>query len=74
MALLIAIIASDLRDVPLRALAIASLLFLALCGLNGISSRCDGATVSFFTFVLFSLIPLSFLFFPSLLLVLLGDL
>ncbi len=74
MALLIAVIAGDLRDVPLRALAIASLLLLALCGLSDISSRCGRATVLSFSSVSFSLMPPSFLFLPGLLLGLLGDL
>ncbi len=74
MALLIAVIAGNLRDVPLKALAIASLLFLVFCGLSGISSYCGGATVSPFLSVSFSLMPPSFLFLPGLLLGLLGDL
>ncbi len=44
------------------ALAIALFLLLALCSLSGISSYYDGATVSFFLFVLFSLVFSSFFF------------
>ncbi len=73
-ALLIAVIAGDLRDVPLRALAITSLFLLALCGLCGINSRCVGATVSSFSSISFPLMSTSFLFLPGLLLGLLGDL
>lgn len=70
--LLIAGIVGDFRDISYKALAIASLFFLALSGLSGISPHFDKATVLSFLSVLFSLMSFLFLFLPSLFLSLLS--
>ncbi len=72
MALLIAVIADNLRDVIFKTLAITSYLFLALYDLSGINSYCNVATVSSFLCVSFSLVFPSFLFLLSLFLDLLN--
>ncbi len=74
MALLIAIIAGDFKDISFRALAVRSFFLLTLGDLNGISLYCDGATVSFFLSVLFSPMSLSFLFHSGFFIGLLDDL
>ncbi len=66
MNLLIIVIVSDLRDIFLRAWAIALLLFLVLCDLSSINPNCDEATVSSFSSLLLSLMSPSFLFFLGL--------
>ena len=60
MALFIAVVVSDLKDIPFRSLTIALLLFLAFYSLSSISPRCGGAIVSSFSSVLFSLVSLFF--------------
>lgn len=49
MALLITVIAGDLRNIFLRVLDITSLFSLAFYGLSGISSSCDKIIVLLFT-------------------------
>lgn len=61
MALFITVIAGDFGDIPPSTLGVASLLFLILSGLNGISSSCSRVTVSTFLFVLFCSVRLFFL-------------
>ena len=65
LAFLIIIIANDLRDISLRALAIASFLFLVFCDLSSIRSYCNRATVSSVLSISFSLMSPFFLFFPG---------
>lgn len=66
LALLIAVMADDLKDLPCKALAITSLLFLAFYGQNSIGPYHGKAIVSALLFALFSLVSLFFLFFSSL--------
>lgn len=67
MTLLVAVIASNLRDVSLKAVAITLLLFLALYSLSGIGPRC-GSRITILGLFLNSLLSLLFplLFLPGL--------
>ncbi len=64
--LLIIVIASNLKDIPLRVLAIVSRLLLALHGLSSISLYCHEATILSFSSISFSLMSPSFFFLPIL--------